>query len=235
MRSFPLVIPAGGQQEFNCAGARILLCDSASLPDFELQIDGGINIPYKVGRKYTHAGGESFRLVTVHNLDALNSLTVNLLVGTGDIQDNAVYVDTIQSIAQTVNTDDAGTQAAIAAAAAAIEARLSHRSMLPARLTTLQGAAYASGTASGASQKTEIVSAAANVNGVAVRKAVITQGTSAGGNPMGLLAGAGYVDYGSAGGSSQIRVENVFIPSGVKVEVETSGNNATWQIWYEVL
>lgn len=181
MRSFPLTVPAGGQTSFDCAGSRILLCDSASLAGFELQFDNGINVPFKVGRKYTQFGGE-FKQVTLHNTDLVNPLSVNLLVGSGDIEDNAVYVDTIQSITQTVNTDDAGTQAAIAAAKAGIETLLSGG--LAARYPFSVAGANNAGSNNSTTPVT-LLAPASNVNGAIVRSAAALSGS---GNEIEIVA-----------------------------------------------
>lgn len=165
MRPYPLTVPAGGQLDFDCFGARIIQCDEASLPSFYIQVDGGINIPFKTGRKYTHSM-PSFSKVTVYNPSA-NSLTVNLLVGSGDIEDNAVYVDTLQQIVQTVNVADANLLAAINGLAALMQNDADKRNAI----TPLgQHFAVADGVAAAV---TTMVAPAANVNGLILRTASI--------------------------------------------------------------
>lgn len=165
MRPYPLTVPAGGQVEFDCFGSRIIQCDAASLPYFEVQVDGGVNIPFKTGRKYTHDAGQTFARVTVQNTDAVNPLAVNLLVGSGNLDDNAVYVDTIQQIVQTVNVADANGLAAINALATLMQNANNKRNAL----TPLgQYFAVADGLAAAV---TTMVAPASNVNGLILRTA----------------------------------------------------------------
>jgi hypothetical protein len=211
-----------------------LLCDSSTLPSFRVIVDGTKSFRFKEGRKYTHPQG-TFSRVQIINEDSVNPLTVNMLVGEGDITDNSVYVQSIQQIVQTVNVEDAPLLAEttlVKGAVQSIESLLQNDTALRAPLNTLDGATLAQGTTAGA---TTIVAAAANLNGIVVRRACLFAGSQAVGTAK-LQAGAGNNILRADGAYNSKNLDApVFIPAAVDLIANLSGAATQYDVWYEVL
>lgn len=237
MRPFIVTIPAGGNDRFDCAGSRLLLCDASSLASFNVRVDQGEDIPFKEGRKYIHSGG-NFKLVEVFNTDPVNPLTVSLLAGAGDVSDNSVYVQSIQQIVQTVNVEDAPLLAEttlVKNAAQGIQTLLQDDTAQRAALTTLEGATYWEKKGAGGTET--IVSSGANTNGIVVRLAQIYSAENstnessfkAGGNPF-LLMASRDVPF------QCVQAKDIFIPAGVAFTATLVGTTYNHMFaWYEVL
>lgn len=170
MRNFTVTVPAGGSKRFNAAGSRILLCDASSLPSFIVKVDDGEDIPFKEGRKYTHPGG-TYSLIDVINPDTVNALTVSFLVGSGDMSDNSVYVNSIQQIVQTVNVEDAPLLAETALVKAAVQAIGTLLQSGEEKYIGLGKLGVQGGTAGSGSHT--FITPAANLNGLILRTAVL--------------------------------------------------------------
>ncbi|WP_420724033.1 hypothetical protein [Hwanghaeella sp. LZ110] len=116
----------------------------------------------------------------------------------------------------------------IVTALQAVTAAMREATLLRAPLTTLDGATYAAAN----NTTTEVVSAAANTDGVIVRLA----GLSAASNAAYVTAGGNYLlnQYSNEPGKKMI--ENVFVPAGNAISISSAGaGSQTTFIWYEVL
>lgn len=241
------IVPVGGSVDVGASG-EFVRCLSAT-DDFGLSINGGARMYFSANLQFRCAGTEQYNSFTLHNTGN-TTLEVLIAYGFGEVTDDRI------GISGTVTTSDTGTQAAIGALATqngndandlknkvdavsaavgnaegkidALIALMQNDVALRKPVTTLENCSYAGIT----NASTEIVSAAANVNGIIIRAATIA--TS--GNTATLSSDGEVVSrvMGASGTAQALFIENIFIPAGRNLLANT-GSTSSVYIWYEVL
>lgn len=233
----PTTIADGATRIFNVPGTFVNVKEANA--SFVIRVDDTEEWAAAGNRRFKLSDGDAFKKVEVINNSGGN-LTFQLEIGFGTIESDDV------TITGTVNTDDANTQAAIAALQTAIEAALEEveveindvMTLLQndqdkrAALTTLAGASYAEAS----NTTTTVCTALANVSGVIIRRGNAVVGGAAysairiNGNPVTLPVGSS-----TFSGEAEQAIENLFIPAGLSVDLISNNVAYKANAWYEVL
>jgi hypothetical protein len=243
MEKYNRTIPANSSIVLNAEGY-IVYCENAD-DVFYINAPGNKTYEMKAKRRYTLK--EGLRNFELENRTA-SPISIELHIGNDDLEDNSVNLAGTVTIAHdvpvknaagtTLKVDDDEAQLALAAISAAVGnaegkidaliALMQNDVALRKPVTTLENCSYAGIT----NASTEILSAAANVNGIIIRAATIaTSGNTA------TLSSDGEVIarvMGASGTAQALFVENIFIPAGRNLLANT-GSTSSVYIWYEVL
>ncbi|MBX3487854.1 hypothetical protein [Parvibaculum sp.] len=217
-------IPAGEERSFNDAGT-IVSCLSADAP-FQLAFDDGnfFYVAPGLGYRPFDAAGQvlEFSSLIIRNVSA-SPLDVHLQIGTGDIIDNrAVYGGTAVPIQPIDFNGPQPIQPITFAAAQPIS--ISNALMPPSPRRTDDGGSIPSVGVSHAlltTGDTDFVAAAANVNGVILRRGMI--GGSGGTDQVHLIAGQRRIL--SCFGPGTKHIGELYIRPGLRLrgEIPTTG------------
>ncbi len=255
MRSYPLTIAAGQSEILNVPFSEVVFCDASSVDTFLVKIGNDAEIDFFNGRRYRSR--TPFNVVEIENPNG-TSMTINLLIGDAEIDDQRFSVSgslgvkndatddelNVQTKAGTVlKVDDDETQTALATlntsvanvqtAVDNIETLLQSDTDLRSPLTDLTNATDALVT----NATTTLVTAGANTNGILLRLGMVSFSADATTKTGYLSIGGNYIIYHQA--SSQLakveQVRDILLPAGQALVASASNASTYVSAWYEVL
>lgn len=239
-QSEEFTIPANGQLNVPIGGEFVRCLEATD--NFKIAVNGGAKLYFASGMEYRPPNIDGFDSFTMYN-ETGTDIDVVMGWGAGDLNDNRLTASGnlhVQNVVgEKLNVDDADTQAAIASLEIAVDSVTAEVTAINAllqsdidqrqALTTLAGASYAEVTTA---TTTTVVTAGANTNGVIIRQAMIASNNS--GTTVQITVGGNSLMYTQAGYSC-FSIQNIYVPAGNAIAIQSGGVNTKALIWYEVL
>ncbi len=246
------VIKPGEYLPINSAGEFVRCLAATDI--FKVSVNGGSAMFFAEGIEYVTPPMVEYQGFELIN-ETASDITVLMAWGFGEFHDNRLTASgdlkVVNAAGQTLKVDDDQTQAALATlngktdtvkaavdlaklAVDAVTAALVNANSKRNALTPLSGAQYHVNAGGGT---VEVVTAAANVNGILIRYAHCPGVHSSGNQQSNVRANGAYLLEGAAGPDklSATSVRDLVLSPGINLTTHSSGLSASAYVFYQLL
>lgn len=221
-------VPAGEIVQVPSVGEFIRCLESSD--KFVLSVDDDARMYFDAGIEYRLDGIQEFRKFSIVN-NSGSALTVTMAWGFGEFRDGRLALNSTVN-ANITNAPDV--TVLNPTDLSPVTSLLSNDQDKRSALTTLSGASSGSAKLS----TNTVVSSGANVNGVIIRHACLCGDFGA--QTGHIKIGSYYLFRGESMGAGTVgamvfTAKDIFVPSGLAIELYSSSNGIRADIWFEVL